>query len=37
MTIIIPRHIERTGEIAQMLEKKNLKFTRHSDNAKKIR
>ena len=36
MTIIIPRHIERTGEIAQMLEKKNLKFRRHSDDAKKL-
>ena len=37
MTIIIPRHIERTDEIAQMLEKKNLKFTRHSENVKKLK
>ena len=36
MTIIIPRHIERTGEIVQMLEKKNLNFTRHSENVKKL-
>ena len=35
-TIIIPRHIERTDEIARMLEKKNLKFRRHSENDKKL-
>ena len=31
ITIIIPRHIERTGEISRMLEKKNLKFVRHTE------
>ena len=36
ITIIIPRHIERTNEIAQMLEKKNLKFARHSENKKNL-
>ena len=36
MTIIIPRHIERTSEITQMLERKNLKFTRHSENRKNL-
>ena len=36
ITIIIPRHIERTNEIVQMLEKKKLKFVRHSENRKKI-
>ena len=34
ITIIIPRHIERTNEITQMLEKKKLKFVKHSDNNK---
>ena len=34
ITIIIPRHIERTNEITQMLDKKKLKFIRHSDNKK---
>ena len=33
-TIIIPRHIERTSEITQMLDKKNLKFAKHSENKK---
>ena len=36
ITIIIPRHIERTNEIAQMVEKKKLKFVRHSENRKNI-
>ena len=34
ITIIIPRHVERTNEITQMLYKKNLKFTQHSENKK---
>ena len=34
VTIIIPRHIERTSEITQMLDKKELKFTKHSENKK---
>ena len=34
ITIIIPRHIERTHEITQMLDKKKLKFVRHSENKK---
>jgi len=37
ITIIIPRHIERTNEIAQMLEKKKLKFTRHSEKIKNLK
>ncbi len=36
ITIIIPRHIERTNEIVQMVEKKKLKFVRHSENRKNI-
>ena len=32
ITIIIPRHIERTNEISQMLDKKKLKFVKHSEN-----
>ena len=34
ITIIIPRHIERTNEITQMLHNKKLKFTKHSENNK---
>ena len=34
ITIIIPRHIERTDEIIQMLDKKKLKFIKHSENKK---
>lgn len=37
ITIIIPRHIERTNEIAQMLEKKKLKFTKHSEKIKNLK
>ncbi len=37
ITIIIPRHIERTNEIIQMLHKKKLKFTKHSDNKKNLK
>ena len=37
VTIIIPRHIERTNEIAQMLDKKKLKFNRHSENKKNFK
>ncbi len=34
ITIIIPRHIERTNEILQMLTEKKLKFVNHSGNKK---
>tara|TARA_A100001015_G_scaffold67457_1_gene74718 strand:- start:663 stop:1898 length:1236 start_codon:yes stop_codon:yes gene_type:complete len=34
ITIIIPRHIERTNEITQMLDKKKLKYIKHSENIK---
>ena len=34
ITIIIPRHVERTNEIAQMLDKKKLRFNKHSENKK---
>ncbi len=34
ITIIIPRHIERTNEITQMLDKKKLKFVKHSESKK---
>tara|TARA_B100001057_G_scaffold423659_1_gene445946 strand:- start:3901 stop:5142 length:1242 start_codon:yes stop_codon:yes gene_type:complete len=34
ITIIIPRHIERVSEITQMLDKKELKFIKHSQNRK---
>jgi len=37
ITIIIPRHIERTNEITQMLERKRLKFVKHSENKKKYK
>ncbi len=37
LTIIIPRHIERTNEITQMLYEKNLTFTKHSENKKKYK
>ena len=37
VTIIIPRHIERTNEIAQMLDKKKLRFNRHSENKKNFK
>ena len=37
LTIIIPRHIERTNEITQMLNKKRLKFTKHSENNKNLK
>ena len=36
ITIIIPRHIERTNEIMQMLDKKKLKFIKHSENKKNL-
>ena len=36
LTIIIPRHVERTNEIAQMLNKKKLKFVKHSENKKNL-
>ena len=32
ITIIIPRHIERTNEIIRMLHNKKLKITKHSEN-----
>tara|TARA_A100001015_G_scaffold273523_1_gene329065 strand:- start:628 stop:1863 length:1236 start_codon:yes stop_codon:yes gene_type:complete len=37
ITIIIPRHIERTNEITRMLEKKKLKYVKHSENKKNFR
>ena len=37
ITVIIPRHIERTDEITQMLDKKKLKFIKHSENKKNIK
>tara|TARA_B100000963_G_scaffold340986_1_gene340233 strand:+ start:3000 stop:4235 length:1236 start_codon:yes stop_codon:yes gene_type:complete len=37
LTIIIPRHIERTREITRMLNKKNLKFVKHSENKKNLK
>ena len=37
ITIIIPRHIERTNEISQMLDKKKLKFIKHSESRKKFK
>ncbi len=37
MTIIIPRHIERTNEITQMLENKKLNYVKHSENKKNLR
>ncbi len=37
ITIIIPRHVERTDEITQMLDKKRLKFLRHSENKKSFK
>ena len=32
ITIIIPRHIERTNEIIRMLDNKDLKYVKHSEN-----
>ncbi len=37
MTIIIPRHIERTDQITQMLNEKNLKFIKHSEKRKRLK
>ena len=37
ITIIIPRHIERTDEIVQMLENKKLSFVKHSKNLRNIK
>ena len=34
ITIIIPRHIERTNEIIRMLDNKDLKYIKHSENKK---
>ena len=34
MTIIIPRHVERTNEIVRMLEKKKLRFIKHSEGKR---
>ena len=36
MTIIIPRHVERTNEITQMLKKKKLNCIKHSENKKSL-
>ncbi len=37
ITIIIPRHIERTDEIAKMLDKKKLRYDKHSENKKNFK
>ncbi len=37
VSIIIPRHIERTNEILQMLEEKKLKYIKHSENKKNLK
>tara|TARA_B100002051_G_C16740199_1_gene643784 strand:- start:1988 stop:3223 length:1236 start_codon:yes stop_codon:yes gene_type:complete len=37
LTIIIPRHIERTNEITRMLDKKKLKFMKHSENKRDLK
>ena len=37
ITIIIPRHIERTNEISRMLDKKKLKFVKHSENKRDLK
>ena len=37
ITIIIPRHIERTNGIIQMLLKKKIKFIKHSENKKNFK
>ena len=34
ITIIIPRHVERTNEIIRMLDNKNLKYVKHSENKR---
>ena len=37
ITIIIPRHIERTNEISRMLERKNLKFVKHTEKKSNLK
>ena len=37
LTIIIPRHIERTNEITRMLDKKKLKFMKYSENKRVLK
>ena len=37
ITIIIPRHIERTDEITRMLDKKKLKFMKYSENKRVLK
>tara|TARA_B100001027_G_scaffold65636_1_gene44543 strand:+ start:103 stop:930 length:828 start_codon:yes stop_codon:yes gene_type:complete len=37
ITVIIPRHIERTSEIIKMLNKKKLKFVKHSENKRDLK
>ena len=37
LTIMIPRHVDRTDEIAQMLSRKKLKFVKHSQNKKNLK
>ena len=37
ITIIIPRHIERTNEITRMLDRKKLKFVKHSENKRDLK
>ena len=37
ITIIIPRHIERTNEISRMLDNKNLKFIKHTEKKRNLK
>ncbi len=37
ITIIIPRHIERTSKITQMLDEKNLRFVKHSEKKRNLK
>ena len=37
ITIIIPRHIERTNEISRMLERKNLKLVKHTEKKSNLK
>ena len=37
ITIIIPRHIERTNEISRMLDSKNLKFVKHTEKKRNLK
>ena len=37
ITIIIPRHIERVNEITRMLDRKKLKFIKHSEKKRNLK